>query len=151
MKENHVYVFSLGYLIAAIISGRHPTFSGCLTAAILSDRHPNSTRMSLIRNSARPTFYLIRMSHSRNFVRPTFHLLRIFHIRRLPSDGRGGRLNFSEQTCPDPSVTPIRRTSVANGSDSPDSLARQILATRRIHLSSWGLNHQTSRLSLLSA
>ena len=88
---------------------------------------------------------------------------------------------------PDPSVMLIRRTSVANDSDSPDSLARQILAIRRIHfrprcasnssvvharctsgspavharctldlsaiptLSSWGLNHQTSRLSLLSA
>ena len=109
----------------------------------------HSTRMSHIRNSVWPTFYLIRMSHSRNSVRPTsrflrishsrnsirptFPLLRIFHIRRLPLDGRGGRFNFPGQTCPDPSVTLIRRTSVANNSDSPDSLARQILAIRRIH------------------
>ena len=116
----------------------------------------HSTRMSHIRNSARPTFYLIRMSHSRNFarptshffqishsrnsIRPTFHLLRIFHIRRLPPDGRGGRFNFPRQTCPDPSVTLIRRTSVASDSDSSDNLARQILAIRRIHFRSQSKN-----------
>ena len=72
-------------------------------------------------------------SHIRNPVRPTFHLLRISHIRRLSPDGRGGRFNFPRKTYLDPSVTLIRRTSVANDSDSPDSLVRQILAIRPIH------------------
>ena len=63
-------------------------------------------------------------SHIRNSVRPTFHLLRISHIRHLSPDGRGGRFNFPGQTCLNPSVTLIRRTSVVNDSDSPDSLAR---------------------------
>ena len=72
-------------------------------------------------------------SHIRNSVRPTFHLLRISHIRHLSPDGRGGRFNFPGQTYPDPSVTLIRRTSVANDSNSPDSLVRQILAIRQIH------------------
>ena len=108
------------------------TLSGCLTAAILSGQHPTYSDVS------QPPFCpadipLIRVSHSRNYIRPTFHLLRIFHIRRLPLDGRGGQLNFPGQTCPDPSVTLIRITSVADNSDSPDSLARQILAIRRIH------------------
>nr|CAN62500.1 hypothetical protein VITISV_000083 [Vitis vinifera] len=89
-------------------------------------------RMSHSRNSVRPTSHFLRISHSRNSIRPTFHLLRIFHIRLLTPDGKGGRLNFPGQTCPDPSVT-FRRTSVANDSDSPDSLARQILAIRWIH------------------
>ena len=114
----------------------------------------------------------------------------------LSPDGKWGRFNFLGQTCLNPSVTLIRRTSVANDSDSPDSLARQILAIHRIHFrpqsksklrqywrpsllncqsslmqdtldktfpnllrlpdaspifSSWGLNHQTSRLSLFFA
>ena len=102
----------------------------------------HSTRMYHIRNSARPTFYLIRMSHnrnsvqptshfirmshSRNSIRPTFHLLQIFHIRRLSPDGRGGRFNFLGQACPNPLVT-LTQT------DYSDSLARQILAIRRIH------------------
>ena len=68
-----------------------------------------------------------------NFVRPTFHHLLVLHSRRLSLDGRGGRFNFPGQTCPDPPVTLIRRTSAANDSDSPDSLARQTLTTRRIH------------------
>ncbi|RVW93531.1 hypothetical protein CK203_035080 [Vitis vinifera] len=55
------------------------------------------------------------------------------HIRLLMPDGRGGRLNFPGQTCPDPLVTLIRRTSAADNSDSPVSLARQIFAIRRIH------------------
>ena len=94
----------------------------------------HSTQISHIRNSIRPMFHLLRISHTRNSVRPTFHLLRISHIRNsVPPDGRGERFNFPRQTCPDPSVTLIRRTSVANDSDSPDSLARQILAIRRIH------------------
>nr|CAN79861.1 hypothetical protein VITISV_021997 [Vitis vinifera] len=63
----------------------------------------------------------------------TIHLLRILHSRRLSLDGRGGRFNFPGQTCPDPPVTLIRRTSAANDSDSPDSLAHQTLTTRRIH------------------
>ena len=149
----------------------------------------HSTRTEILTHST-------RISHIRNSVRPTFHLLRISHNWRLTPDGRGGRFNFPGQTCPDPSVTLIRRISVANDSDSPNSLARQILAIRRIHFrpqsksklrqywrpsllncqsslmqdtldetfpnllrlsnaspifSSWGLNHQTSRLSLLSA
>ena len=76
-------------------------------------------------------------SHSfhpdRNSVRPTFNHLRVLHSRRLSPDGRGGRFNFPGQTCLDPSVTLIWRTSAANDSDSPDSLARQTLTTRRIH------------------
>ena len=84
-----------------------PTFhpSGYLTSEILSADIPST-----------------RISHIRNPVRPTFHLLRISHTRRLSPDGRGGRFNFPGQTCPDPSVTLIRRTSVANDSHSPDSL-----------------------------
>ena len=93
----------------------------------------HSIGMSHIRKYARPTFYLIRMSHSRHSVRSTSHFLWIFHIRPLPPDGRSGRFDFPRQTCPDPSATLIRITSVANDSDSPDSLARQILAIRRIH------------------
>ena len=88
-------------------------------------------RISHSRNFVRPTFHLLRISHIRT--RPTFHLFRIFHSRRLPLDGRGGRFNFPGQTCPDPLVVLIRRTSVTNDSNSPDSLACQILAIRRIH------------------
>nr|CAN66960.1 hypothetical protein VITISV_013139 [Vitis vinifera] len=43
------------------------------------------------------------------------------------------RFNFPGQTCPDPPVTLTRRTSASNDSDSLDSLARQTLATHRIH------------------
>ena len=89
--------------------------------------------ISHIRNSVRPTFHLIQISHIRNSVRPTFHLLWIFHTRRLPPDGRGGRFNFPSQTCPDPPVELTRRTSTTDNSDSPDNLARQTLAIRRIH------------------
>ena len=126
------------------------------TAPLATSGIAHSTRTEILTHSIRishiriqPTFYLILMSHSRhsvratshflrmshicNYIRPTFHLLRIFHIQRLPPDGRGGQLNFPGQTCPDPSVTLIRITSVADNSDSPDSLARQILAIRRIH------------------
>ena len=90
-------------------------------------------RMSHSRNSVRPTSHFLRISHNRNSVRLTFYLLRIFHIRRFPPDGRGGRFNFPKQTCLDPSATLIRRTSVAGDSNSLDSLARQIIAIRRIH------------------
>ena len=90
-------------------------------------------RISYIRNSVRSTFHLLRISYIQNFVRPTFHLLRIFHIRRLTPDGRGGRFNFPGQTCPNPLVMLARRTSAAKDSDSPDILARQTLAIRRIH------------------
>ena len=93
----------------------------------------NLFRISHIRNSVRSTFHLLRISHIRNSVRPTFHLLRIFHIRRLTPDGRGGRFNFPGQTCPDPLIALTRRASAADNSDSPDSLARQTLAIRRIH------------------
>ena len=103
----------------------------------------------ILTHSTRPTFYLIRMSHSRNSVRsashflrisyshnsirPAFHLLMIFHIRRLPPDGRGGRFSFPGHTCSDPLVAPTRTTFAAGNLDSPDSLAHQILAIRRIH------------------
>ena len=40
----------------------------------------------------------------RNSIRPIFHLLRISHIRCLQPDGRGGRFNFSGQTCLDPLI-----------------------------------------------
>ena len=63
---------------------------GCLTSRIFLRRH--STRISHIRNS----------------VRPTFHLLRIFRSRRLLPGERGGRFNFTGQTCPDPLVTLTR-------------------------------------------
>ena len=55
----------------------HPEFLSaaippeCLTFGILLRRH--STRMSHIRNSAPPMFYLIRMSHIRNSSPPPFH------------------------------------------------------------------------------
>ena len=39
------------------------------------------TRMSHIRNSAPPTFYLIRMSHIRNSALSTFYFIRMSHIR----------------------------------------------------------------------
>ena len=93
----------------------------------------HSTRISHIQNSVRPTFHLFWISHIQNFIRPTFHLLRISHSRRLPQDGRGGRFNFPRQTCPDPLVAFTRRTSAADNSDSPDSLARQTLTIRRIY------------------
>nr|CAN72200.1 hypothetical protein VITISV_014984 [Vitis vinifera] len=64
-------------------------------------------------NVSQPQFYpadatFLRMSHSRNSIRLMFHLLRVSHIRRLSSDGRGGRFNFPGQTCLDPLVTPIQ-------------------------------------------
>nr|CAN66356.1 hypothetical protein VITISV_039483 [Vitis vinifera] len=90
-------------------------------------------RISHIRNPVQPTFRLLWISHIRNSVWPTFHLLRIFHIWRLTPDGRGGRFNFPGQTCPDPLIALTRRASVADNSDSPDSLARQTLAIRQIH------------------
>ena len=55
----------------------HPEFfpadipPGHLTSGILLRLH--STRMPHIRNSARPTFYLIRVSHIRNSPPPPFH------------------------------------------------------------------------------
>ena len=85
------------------------------------------------KNSVWPTFHLLRISHIRNSVRSTFHFLRIFHIRRLTPDGRGGRFNFPGQTCPDPLIVLTRRASATDNSDSPDSLARQTLAIRRIY------------------
>ena len=90
-------------------------------------------RISHIQNFVQPTSNLLRISHIRNSVRPTFHLLRIFHIRRLTPDGRGGRFNFPGQTCPDPLIALTQKASAADNSDSPDSLARQTLAIRRIH------------------
>ena len=90
-------------------------------------------RISHIRNSVRPTFHILWISHIWNSVRSTFHLLRILHIRRLTPDGRGGRFNFPSQTCPDPLIALTQRASAADNSDSPDSLARQTLAIRRIH------------------
>ena len=47
------------------------------------------------------TFHLLRISHIQNSVWVTFYLFRIFHIRRLTSDGRGGRFNFPGQTYPE--------------------------------------------------
>ena len=85
------------------------------------------------KNYVQSTFHLLWISHIRNSVRPTFHLLRIFHIQRLTPDGRGGRFNFPGQTCPDPLIVLTWRASAANNSYSPDSLARQTLAIRRIY------------------
>ncbi|RVW91460.1 hypothetical protein CK203_038612 [Vitis vinifera] len=101
-------------LTAAILPGRHPTFSGYLTAAILPGRHPTFSRCltAAILSGRRSTFSGYFTSGS---------CCRI------------GRFNFPGQTCSDPSITLIRITSVANDSDSPDSLARQILAIHRIH------------------
>ena len=101
-----------------------------------ADGHPFNARHSSFhpgKNSVRSTSNLLRMSHIRNSIRPTFHLLRIFHNRRLTPDGGGGRFNFPGQTCPDPLIALTRRASAADNSDSPNSLARQTLAIRRIH------------------
>ena len=81
---------------------------GYLIFGILSDQRSTLIRMSHSRHSVRPTSHLLRMSHSRNSIRLMFHLLRVSHIRRLSSDGRGGRFNFPGQTCLDPLVTPIQ-------------------------------------------
>ena len=75
-----IYSFIYHSTWGRILSGRHPTFSGCLTSGILSGpTSPPSPDVS------HPEFYLLtshllRMSHIRNSVRPTFHLIRIFHI-----------------------------------------------------------------------
>ena len=55
----------------------------------------------------------------KNSVRPTFY---------LTPDGRAGRFNFPNQTCPDPLIALTRRVSAVDNSDSPDSLAHQTLA-----------------------
>ncbi|RVW69206.1 Retrovirus-related Pol polyprotein from transposon 297 [Vitis vinifera] len=93
---------------------------------------PCTRRRSPLR---RATFHFLRISHIRNSVRSYMSGSsdRIFHIRSLTPDGRGGRFNFPSQTCPDPLIALTRRASVADNSDSPDSLARQTLAIRRIH------------------
>ena len=87
------------------------------------------------KNSVRPTFHLPRISHIRKSVRSDMSGSsdRIFHIRRLTPDGKGGRFNFPGQTYPDLLIALTQRASVVNNSDSPDSLARQILAIYRIH------------------
>ena len=63
-----------------------------------------------------------RISHSRNSVRSNMSGSsdRIFHIRRLTSDGRGGRFNFPGQTCLDPLIVLTWRASTADNSDYPD-------------------------------
>ena len=136
------------YLTSEILSADIPPFPDishsefCLTDVPPSPdiSHPkfcrptfHLLRISHIQNSVRSTFHLLRISHIRSSVQPTFHLLRIFHIRRLTPDGREGRFNFPGQTCPDPLIALTRRASVADNSDSPDSLAPQTLAIRRIH------------------
>ena len=112
---------------------QRPTFSGCLTSRILSADVPPSLGVSHLKFCP-PTSHLLRMSHIRNSVRPTFHLLRIFHIWCLTLDGKEGRFNFPGQTCPDPLIALTRRASATDNSDSSDSLARQILVIRRIHI-----------------
>ena len=76
---------------------------------------------------------ILRQHLSGEHPQPTIQILRILHSRRLSPNERGGRFNFPGQTCPNPPATLIQRTSAANDSDSPDSLARQTLTTRRIH------------------
>ena len=90
-------------------------------------------QISYIRNSVQPMFHLLWISYIRNSVRPTFHIFWISHIRRLTPDGRRGRFNFPGQTCPDPLIALTRKASTTNNLDSPDNLARRILAIRRIH------------------
>ena len=149
-KNCHVAPFPLRHVVSLIPPGRgilthytrtshiriRPTFYLLRISHIRIWPTFYLIRMSHSRNSVRPISHFLRISHSCNSIRSTFHLLRIFHIRCLPPDGRGGRLNFPGQTCLDPSVTPIRITFVANDSDSPDSLARQILSIRQIHFRS---------------
>ena len=94
---------------------------GCLTAAIIFGRRSTSSRY-LISGSGR-------------------HLLRIFHIRRLPSDGRGGRFNFHGQTCSDTLVTLtrtawlIRHSRFAESISAHNKKALTILTTKSPKLS----------------
>ena len=132
---------------------------GYLASRILLRCH--STRISHIRNYVRPTFNLLRISHIRNSVpvdvqpspdisHPEFCSTDvppspdILHPEFCPADippypdishpdGRGGHFNFPGQICPDPLIVLTQRASAADNSDSPDSLARQTLAIRRIH------------------
>ena len=48
---------------------------------IVHSTRTHSTRMSHIRNYARPTSHFLRMSHSCHSTRPTSHFLRISHSR----------------------------------------------------------------------
>ena len=112
-----------GYLISGILSGRCSTFSGYLTSgACPADIPPYSD----ISHPApvRPTFHLLRISHIRRLSGRRSNFSRyltsgacpadvppspdISHPAPLSPNGRGGRFNFPEQTCPDPSVTPIQ-------------------------------------------
>ena len=52
-----------------------------------------------------------RMYHIRNFGRVTFHIFRMFHIRQTYPDGGRGRLNFHDQTYPNPPIALTRRIS----------------------------------------
>ena len=113
--------------------GGYETALNCLHNHPLWDHSCDTWHRSFHPDGNSHSFHSDGNSHIRNSVWPTFHLLRISHIRHLSPDGRGGRFNFPGQTYPDPSVTLIRRTSVANDLDSPDSLVRQILAIRQIH------------------
>ena len=111
--------------------------------SIRQTSHPDISAANPIRNSSPPTFHLdishpdpatfhlLWISHIR--VRSTFHYLRVLCNQCLLLDGRGRRFNFTRRTCLNPSVTLSRRTSVASDSDSPDNLAHQIFAIRRIH------------------
>ena len=105
-------------------------------------------RMSRIRNYVRPKFRLSRcltsgilsadvppssdVSHSEFCPADVPPSLDISHST-LDVGWERGRFNFPRQTCPDPLMTLTQRASAADNSDSPDSLARQTLAIRRIH------------------
>ena len=100
-----------GCLTSGILSGRHSTFSGCLTSGILSSpdvSHPESCSADVPPSPD--------ISHP------------------APDAGwERGRFNFPHQTCQDPLMALTWRASAADNSNSPDSLARQILVIRRIH------------------
>ena len=69
-----------GCLASGILSGQRPTFSGCLASGILSANVLPSPDVSHP-EFCPPTSHLLRMSHIRNSIRPTSHLL-LISIRR---------------------------------------------------------------------
>ena len=71
--------------------------SGCLTPGILLRRH--SILMSHIRNSARPTFYLIRMSHIWNSSPSPFHP-DVSHPEFYPADVQPSSDVSHPESCP---------------------------------------------------
>ena len=121
-----------GYLTSEILSDRRPTLSGCLTTAILSGRHP------LYPSVSQPQFYPADIPLSPDISQPQLYPTDVPpspDISHLAPDAGWERkaIQLPGQTCPDPLIALTRRASAADNSDSPDSLAHQTLAIRRIH------------------